>query len=243
MKLTEEVDGRTVTWTERRAGWCVAAAHAAAQQAALDRRLATAAAALRELPLPRQGKKRLSEEELHAAAAAIIAESGVTDLLTYTLRQETTERRVRAYRRSTHTRDHGDDLEADSTAAGGGDYSACPRDGLASLWQLNHTKLSLPRSGGAYRGQYRIEDDWSRLKGQPLGLTPMYLQEEKRIQGLVHLLSLCLRVLTLLEWVVRERLRKEETQLDEVYAGQPGRKTSRPSRGIALANAPADPGR
>ncbi len=110
-------------------------------------------------------------------------------------------------------------------------------------WQVygtNHTKLSLPQVVWCYRGQYRIEDDWSRLKGQPLGLTPMYLQDEGRIQGLVHLLSLALRLLTLLEWVVRERLRKEETQLDEVYAGQPGRKTSRPSRGIALAGL-ADP--
>jgi len=45
-----------------------------------------------------------------------------------------------------------------------------------------------------YRGQNRLEDNWSRLKGQPLGLTPMYLQYESRVLGLVLLLSLGLRL-------------------------------------------------
>ena len=68
----------------------------------------------------------------------------------------------------------------------------------------------------AYRGQYRIEDDWSRLKGRPLGLTPMYLTDEGRMKGLVYLLSLALRVLTLLEWVVRERLHQAGEKLQGV---------------------------
>jgi transposase len=93
----------------------------------------------------------------------------------------------------------------------------------------------LPQAVWAYRGQYRVEDDWSRLKGRPLGLTPWYLQDEGRIGGLVYLLSLALRLLTLLEWVVRERLRQEGAKLQGVYAGQPGRKTARPSAELLLA--------
>ena len=92
----------------------------------------------------------------------------------------------------------------------------------------------MPQVVWAYRGQYRIEDDWSRLKGRPLGLTPLYLQDEERIQGLVYLLSLALRVLTLVEWVVRERLRKEGSKLQGIYAGQPGRQTARPSAELLL---------
>ena len=65
-------------------------------------------------------------------------------------------------------------------------------------------------------------------------MTPLYLQDETRIQGLVYLLSLALRVLTLLEWVVRERLRKEGSKLQEIYAGQPGRTTARPSVELLL---------
>jgi len=79
------------------------------------------------------------------------------------------------------------------------------------------------------RGQYRIEDDWSRLKGRPLGLTPLYLQDEVRIQGLVHLLSLALRALTLVEWVCAMSP-GGRSKMEGIYAGQPGRKTARPAR-------------
>src|SRR5581483_7666214 len=65
-------------------------------------------------------------------------------------------------------------------------------------------------------------------------LTPLYLQDEGRIQGLVYLLSLALRVLSLVEWVVRERLQKEGAKLQEIYDGQPGRKTARPSAELLL---------
>jgi transposase len=104
-------------------------------------------------------------------------------------------------------------------------------------WQVygtNGVAMGLPQVVWAYRGQYRIEDDWSRLKGRPLGLTPLYLQDEVRIQGLVHLLSLALRALTLVEWVVRERLREDGSKIEGIYAGQPGRKTSRPSAELLL---------
>ena len=104
-------------------------------------------------------------------------------------------------------------------------------------WQVygtNGVAMTLPQVVWAYRGQYRIEDDWSRLKGRPLGLTPLYLQDEGRIQGLVYLLSLALRVLTLVEWVVRERLRQEGSKVQGIYAGQPGRQTARPSAELLL---------
>jgi transposase len=104
-------------------------------------------------------------------------------------------------------------------------------------WQVygtNGLAWVLAQVAWAYRGQYRIEDDWSRLKGRSLGLTPLYLQDEGRIQGLVYLLSLALRVLTLVEWGVRERLRQEGSKLQGIYAGQPGRRTARPSAELLL---------
>jgi transposase len=60
------------------------------------------------------------------------------------------------------------------------------------------------------------------------------LQDEERIQGLVYLLSVALRLLTLLEWAVRDRLHKEGTTLQNLYAGQPGRRTARPSAELLL---------
>ncbi len=54
------------------------------------------------------------------------------------------------------------------------------------------------------------------------------------MMGLVLLLSLALRVLTLLEWQVREKLRQGGETLKGIYPGQPGRQTSRPSAEMLL---------
>jgi transposase len=104
-------------------------------------------------------------------------------------------------------------------------------------WQVygvNDLGLSLDAVVWAYRGQYQIEKGWSRLKGRPLSLTPMYLSDEERMMGLVLLLSLAVRVLTLLEWQVREKLRQGGEALKGIYPGQPGRQTSRPSAEMLL---------
>ena len=54
------------------------AAYAQSQEAALERRLATATAALVELPEAKQGKKPLFHADLVQAAAAIVTREGVT---------------------------------------------------------------------------------------------------------------------------------------------------------------------
>ena len=171
--------------------------------------------------------------ELVQAAAAIVTREGVGGLLSYTVQARMTTRPKRAYR----------DRPARPETAVFFDSDVRREEPLIEErkremgWQVygtNAVALVLPQVVWAYRGQYRIEDDWSRLKGRSLGLTPLYLQDEDRIQGLVHLLSLALRVLTLLEWAVRERLRQEGAKLQDIYAGQPGRKTDRPSAELLL---------
>ncbi len=62
----------------------------------------------------------------------------------------------------------------------------------------------------------------------------MYLQHEGRILGLVLLLSLALRLLTLLEWAVRKKLQETDQTLKGLYAGQPGRQANRPSAELLL---------
>ena len=230
--ITARVGERQVRWTERR--WLVRSqAYARSQEAALDHRLATATAALVELPRRRQGKKPLFHADLVQAAAAIVTREGVTGLLSSTVRAVLTGRPKRAYGGSP-ARQETDvsfvlEVQRDDAAIG-----EKKREMGWQVYGTNGVAMSLPQVVWAYRGQYRIEDDWSRLKGRPLGLTPLYLQDEVRIQGLVHLLSLALRALTLVEWVVRERLRQDGSKIEGIYAGQPGRKTARPSAELLL---------
>jgi transposase len=232
VELTAVVGEKELRWTERR--WLVRSqAYAQAQEAALERRLEKATVALRELVVRKQGKKQLFHAELMQAAEAIVQREAVEGLLNYTAQALMTTRRVRAYK------DRPARLETEVFFAidVGREETRIEEKKREMGWQVyatNALAMVLMQVVWAYRGQYRIEDDWSRLKGRSLGLTPLYLQEEGRIQGLVYLLSLALRVLTLVEWVVRERLRTEGAKLQEIYAGQPGRKTARPSAELLL---------
>jgi transposase len=230
--LTARVGEREVRWKERR--WLVRSqAYAQSQEAALERRLATATAALVELPRRKQGKKPLFHADLVQAAAAIVTREGVTGLLSCTVRAVLTTRQKRVYGGSP-ARQETDvsfvlEVQRDDAVIG-----EKRREMGWQVYGTNGVAMSLPQVVWAYRGQYRIEDDWSRLKGRPLGLTPLYLQDEVRIQGLVHLLSLALRALTLVEWVMRERLREDGSKIEGIYAGQPGRRTARPSAELLL---------
>jgi transposase len=232
VEQTGKVGEKEVHWTERR--WFVRSlAYAQAQEAALGRRLEKAVAALRALVKRKQGKKQLCYAELIEAAAAIVARERVEGLLRYGVEARMKTRQVRAYG-DRPARQETDvffviDVQRNETV-----IAEKKREMGWQVYATNALAMVLPQVVWAYRGQYRIENDWSRLKGRPLGLDPMYLQDETRMQGLVYLLSLGLRVLTLLEWVVRERLRKEGEKLQGVYAGQPGRKTARPSAELLL---------
>lgn len=232
VELSASVSEKKFGWRERR--WLVRSeAYTQAQEAGLERRLAKAMTALHELVQRKQGKKRLSETELIQAADGIVKRERVEGLLSYKVQASSSTQSIRGYGgRSRHEETKvclaievcRDQKRIEETKRGLG-------------WQVyvtNAWSLSLPQVVWAYRGQYRIEDDWSRLKGRSLGLTPLYLQDEERIQGLVYLLSLALRVLTLVEWQVRERLRQEGKKLRDVYAGQPGRQTDRPSAELLL---------
>ena len=88
-------------------------------------------------------------------------------------------------------------------------------------------QLALEQAVWAYRSEYQVERSLERLKGRPLSLTPMYVQRDDHATGRIRLLSIALRVLTLLEFVGRRQLAVEGTQLAGLYAGNPRRETDR----------------
>lgn len=95
-------------------------------------------------------------------------------------------------------------------------------------------QLNLEQAVLAYREEYLTEHSFGRLKGKPLSLSPMYLQDDRRATGLVRLLSLGVRLLTLLEFTVRRNLAQTGETLSGVYAGNPKRATARPSATLML---------
>jgi transposase len=224
---TATIAGHQVSWTERRLVVC-STAQAHRQAAALEQHLRRAIAELEGLNQRKQGKKLWTARALRAKAAQIMARHGVATLVDMqvkttktTVSQRTYKDRPAGVRVLRHVRVvvrvDPDAVEAEKRRYGWRVYGT------------NHPELTLPQAVLSYRGQYGIEHGYARLKGKPLGLTPMYLQTDSRVVGLVHLLSIGLRVLTLVEYVVRRSLAACGEKLRGVYAGQPGRGTSRPS--------------
>ena len=62
----------------------------------------------------------------------------------------------------------------------------------------------------------------------------MYLQNDAHATGLIRLLTIGLRVLTLLEYTVRRRLAHEQASLAGLYAGNPKRSTTHPTAELLL---------
>jgi len=211
----------------------VALAYAQGQYKQLERRLQKAAEQLAQLDERKQGKKRLTAQELAAAAEAIITKQRVESMLSTEVRTTTHKRKVRR---------HGDRPERVvkeqehrlAVSRCEEEIEQAKREMGWRVYATNQLPLNLAGVVWGYRGQNRLEDNWSRLKGQPLGLTPMYLQQESRIVGLVLLLSLALRLLTLLEWTVRKKLLENKETLKGLYPGQAGRQAKRPSAELLL---------
>jgi len=234
-KISVEQNGETFTWEERRL--IVRSKHyAEAQEDSLNEHLVKAQEELGQLTQRRRGKKPLTEvNEVETAARNILKRYRVDGLLFVSVRRKVTQHTVRAYagkaarvERDTHINievsRNEEAIEATRRRLGWRVYATTAPRKRFSLEKLVHV----------YRDQYIIERGNARLKGQPLSLNPLHLQREDHITGMVRLLSIALCALTLLEFVVREALKKVDKPLTGLYPGNPKRTTTRPSAEILL---------
>jgi len=228
--LSTTVQDTPTTWTERRF-LIQSLNHAAAQEKALRARLAQAQQALAALNQRGRGHRRYPTlAPLQEAAQAIVKSYDVGGLLQITYHAHHTRRPVRAYgTRPAHieqTTDYQLRVRVQTAALA----RAIRRLGWR-VYATNHPArtLSLQQAVLAYRQQYREERGFGRLKGRALALTPVYLATDQRVTGLIRLLSLGLRVLTLVEFQVRRSLQTAQAELAGLYAGQPKRATAHPT--------------
>ncbi len=228
--VTAQVDGETHCWQERRLLVQSMAATRSAQ-AHLQERLHKAQHTLQELTTRRQGKPRLTtREEIEEAIQAVLKQFRVEGLLHVQIQEHVHERPVRAYRgRLSGVRR---DLTFTLTSLRVETAIAKAMSQLGwRVYATNHQMehLTLEQAVEAYRDEYLVERNFARLKGRPLSLAPLYVQRDDHRVGLVRLLTLALRVLTLLEGVVRQRLSEQKEELAGLFAGNPKRRTAHPT--------------
>lgn len=214
-------DEAAVRWIERRL-IVRSITQSQVQQAALDRRLEKAAELMANYNIHKQGKKRYTDiAPLQQKINALLTRLGVAGM--FTIEYEIGEMRTPKA------------VSKPMVKVFGFRNDAAIQLAKASMgWRVyvtNHTaqQLSLADAVRAYHAEYLVERNFARLKGRSLSIRPTYLTNPQRVTGLVRLLSLGLRVLTALEFTVRQRLAQENATLAGVYKGNPTRVTARPT--------------
>jgi transposase len=217
-------------WQERRL-LVRSLAYAQAAERGLDSRLASAQQAILQLCLRGKGRQPpTSFEEAQDAVLALLARYEVAGLLQIAIKEQVQTRSVRAYKDKPAREQSQVHIEIECQV----NARAVEAARAALGWRVYATNapeeaLSLAAAVLLYRDEYRIEHSFARLKGHPLSVSPLYVSREDHVKGLMRLLSLGLRVLSLLEFVVRRRLSEQSELLLGLYAGNPKRATMQPT--------------
>jgi transposase len=234
---TAVVEKQPLTWRER-VLVVRSSAMAKRQSAQLEKRLVKAQAKLKALtPEPGRGKRQIrTESRLHAAVDHVLEQYDVQGLLTVEWkREETTTLRYHGPGRPGPNRPAHTETRARYV------ITAVQRDQAAIVarsyrlgWRAYATnapaqRLPLAQAIVHYRGGWCLERDFHLVKDLPLGLSPLFVWKEDQIKGLVRLLTLALRLLTLIESQVRRGLAEDQVTLAGLYEGQPNRTTNRPT--------------
>jgi transposase len=80
-----------------------------------------------------------------------------------------------------------------------------------------------------YRQAPRIERHFHLFKDAPVGISPLSGIRDDQIKGLVRLLSLCVRSITLIEIVARRSLAQRGEKLSGLIEGNPKQSTDQPT--------------
>jgi transposase len=213
-------------------------AFAEAQEHYLEKRLTKARAALVALTPPiGQGKRQIKDEEtLVARAEAILEKHEVTGLLTYhsTRESKQEEKLVGSGRNGPnrprqvveHVRYQITQVQRNAVAIA---QHVATLGWRAYGTNAPSTRLSFENAILEYRNEFRIERVFGRFKGDQLAIAPLFVKRDDQVVGLTRLLSLAVRVLTLMEFVVRRALAEQQRVLAGLYLDSSRKTTAKPT--------------
>lgn len=234
--LEEEGKEKIVTWQERLL-IIRSKALAETKKQAFEERLHKAEAKLLALtPQPGRGKRQFDDPvALQQAIDDILSCYKVSDFLDIELERQVTIRHVRQYRNRPARTEEKVRYQVHITRK----EEAIEQHKQRLGWRVYATnapteKLGLTEAVLAYRGQYLLERCFPRLKGKILAMLPLYVQRDDHAMGMIRLLTIALRAMVIIEFVVRRSLAEQEETLSGLYDGNPKRHTARPSAELLM---------
>jgi transposase len=232
-----EIDGKVQEWSER-VLVVRSESYRRAQREGLESRLQRVTEKLMALtPKPGRGKRQIQDEtKLVEAGEAILKAQDVEGLLSYTFeRQEKRQTRYLGRGRGSPARPKQElvTVRYQITAV------TRQEEAIAALqktfgWRAYATdapaeQLSLEQAVLTYREEWLIERGFHRLKGVPLSLSPLFVKRDDQVIGLTNLLSLAVRFLTLIEFVVRRKLKQNQEKLVGLIENNPKKGIDNPT--------------
>src|SRR2546423_11438058 len=98
----------------------------------------------------------------------------------------------------------------------------------AFVTNAGQTQLSLQHAVLCYRNEYRVERIFNRLKSR-VHIAPLFVKLNDQIEGLTYLLTLGVRVLTVMEFVLRRSLGKDQATLPGLHPENKQKMTDTPT--------------
>jgi transposase len=211
--------------------------HATQQAAGLETRLRHAETKLAALTPPRgRGKRQITDEAtLVAAIGLVLKEHRVDGLLSVTWEkqvEQTTQyvgrgrgslsREKRVLQKTRYHITH---------IARQADTIAARRQRLgwkAFVTNAEQKRLSLQEAVLCYRNEYRVERIFNRLKSR-VHIAPLFVKLNAQIEGLTYLLTLGVRVLTGMEFVLRRSLEQDQVRLSGLHPENKQKMTDKPT--------------
>jgi transposase len=234
--LQTAVDKREVVWTER-VQVVQSMSHLNSQKERLENRLRRAEEQLGRLTLSGKGRKIWrQQDELNQAIEVIEKECQVEDLLSVVVQREEKETKkygkpgrpgeadqanveVEIRYRITQVRRKKEQIEQQQKRMGW----------RAFVLNAPEEKLTLESSVLTYREGGSLERPFHQLKDKPLGIRPLFVKLPEQVVGLTRLLLIALRVLTLIEIVLRAKLAASGEELGGMHDGQKNKKEGKPT--------------
>jgi len=228
-------DGDAV-WTER-VMVVRSPMHAQQQVAGLEKRLLQAQTQLAALTPPRgRGKRQITDEAtLVEATNTVLKEHRVAGLLSIAWEQQV-ERKTQYVGRGRGAA--GRHKRVIETSRYQITRIARQEDNIAERtrrfgWQAFVTnavqkRLSLQEAVLCYRNEYRVERLFNRLKSR-VHIAPLFVTLNDQIEGLTYLLTLGVRVLTVMEFVLRRSLQTGQAKLPGLHPENKQKRTDTPT--------------
>lgn len=204
----------------------------------LEENIVDAEKAIRELTsAPGKGKKVFrTEEELSKSVEAVLEKYGVKPFLDISLKKTETRKTCYVGRgRGSSIRPTIEKVEArffiaDVKRVSGEITKMKKRLG----WRIFVTNkpceaLSFSQAIVEYRKGWCLERSFHLLKDEPIGISPLFVQNDDQIKGLTHLLLLANRVLSEIELRVRGSLKAKGESLVGMKIGAPKQETATPT--------------